>query len=151
MRCRGEISRRRARRIGRATVAHPRGVQRVRVHRARDTGSARCAHDIIARANERDDEHRCPTSASHQSEDGERMSSSIETLVNREYQYGFVTDIEADTLERGLNENVIRLISAKKEEPEWLLEWRLKPSRRWSTMQEPHHWANITYEPIDYQ
>ncbi|HET7564829.1 MAG TPA: Fe-S cluster assembly protein SufB [Gemmatimonadaceae bacterium] len=79
------------------------------------------------------------------------MSSSIETLVNREYQYGFVTDIEADTLERGLNENVIRLISAKKEEPEWLLEWRLKAFRRWSTMQEPHHWANITYDPIDYQ
>ncbi|HEX6966807.1 MAG TPA: Fe-S cluster assembly protein SufB [Gemmatimonadaceae bacterium] len=79
------------------------------------------------------------------------MSASIETLVNREYQYGFVTDIEADTLERGLNEDVIRLISAKKEEPEWLLEWRLKAFRRWSTMQEPHHWANITYEPIDYQ
>ncbi|HEX5438263.1 MAG TPA: Fe-S cluster assembly protein SufB [Gemmatimonadaceae bacterium] len=79
------------------------------------------------------------------------MSSTIETLVNREYAYGFVTDIEADTLARGLNEDVVRLISQKKQEPEWLLEWRLKALRRWVTMHEPHHWANITYEPVDYQ
>jgi Fe-S cluster assembly protein SufB len=78
------------------------------------------------------------------------MSSSIETLVNREYQYGFVTDVEADTLAPGLNEDVIRLISSKKNEPEWLLEWRLKAYRRWLTMSEPH-WPNLTYEPIDYQ
>jgi Fe-S cluster assembly protein SufB len=78
------------------------------------------------------------------------MSSSIETLVNREYPYGFVTDVEADTLPPGLSEAVIRLISAKKSEPEWLLDWRLRAYRRWQTMREPH-WANVTYEPIDYQ
>jgi Fe-S cluster assembly protein SufB len=79
------------------------------------------------------------------------MSSSIETLVNREYEYGFVTEIESDTIPRGLNENVIRLISEKKKEPAFMLEWRLKAYRRWQTMKEPHHWANITYPPIDYQ
>ena len=78
------------------------------------------------------------------------MSSSIDSLVNREYQYGFVTDVEADTLPPGLSEDVIRLISAKKEEPSWLLDWRLKAYRRWLTMKEPH-WPNVTYEPIDYQ
>jgi Fe-S cluster assembly protein SufB len=78
------------------------------------------------------------------------MSSSIETLVNREYQYGFVTDVETDTLPPGLSEAVIRLISAKKEEPAWLLEWRLKAYRRWLTMKEPH-WPNVSYGPLDYQ
>jgi Fe-S cluster assembly protein SufB len=78
------------------------------------------------------------------------MSSSIETLVNREYAYGFVTDVETDTLPPGLSEAVIRLISAKKEEPEWLLDWRLKAYRRWLTMKEPH-WPNVTYGPLDYQ
>jgi Fe-S cluster assembly protein SufB len=79
------------------------------------------------------------------------MSSSIETLVNREYEYGFVTDIESDTIPRGLSESVIRLISEKKNEPAFMLEWRLKAFRRWLTMKEPHHWANITYPAIDYQ
>ncbi|MEO8560842.1 MAG: Fe-S cluster assembly protein SufB, partial [bacterium] len=78
------------------------------------------------------------------------MSSSIETLVNREYQYGFVTDVETDTLPPGLSEAVIRLISAKKEEPQWLLDWRLKAYRRWQTMKEPH-WPNVSYGPLDYQ
>jgi Fe-S cluster assembly protein SufB len=78
------------------------------------------------------------------------MSSSIETLVNREYQYGFVTQIETDTIPRGLNEDVVRLISAKKEEPSFLLEWRLKAYRRWLQMKEPH-WSNVTYPAIDYQ
>ena len=78
------------------------------------------------------------------------MGGSIETLVNREYQYGFVTDIEAETIPRGLNEDTVRLISAKKGEPQWLLDWRLKGYARWTTMQEPH-WANISYAPIDYQ
>ena len=78
------------------------------------------------------------------------MSTSIETLVNREYQYGFETDIEADSLPRGLSEETVRLISAKKGEPEWLLEWRLKAYRRWLTMKEPH-WSNVKYPPIDYQ
>jgi Fe-S cluster assembly protein SufB len=78
------------------------------------------------------------------------MSSSIETLVNREYPYGFVTDVDTDTLPPGLSEAVVRLISAKKDEPEWLLEWRLKAYRRWLTMKEPH-WPNVTYGPLDYQ
>ncbi|MFN2400550.1 MAG: Fe-S cluster assembly protein SufB [Gemmatimonadaceae bacterium] len=78
------------------------------------------------------------------------MSSSIEALVNREYQYGFVTDVETDTIPRGLSEDVVRLISAKKNEPEFMLTWRLKAYRRWLTMKEPH-WANVKYPPIDYQ
>ncbi len=78
------------------------------------------------------------------------MSSSIDTLVNREYQYGFVTDVEADTIPPGLSEDVIRLISAKKNEPQWLLDWRLKAYRRWLTMKEPH-WPNVSYTPINYQ
>jgi Fe-S cluster assembly protein SufB len=78
------------------------------------------------------------------------MSSSIDALVNREYQYGFTTDIEADTLPPGLSEATVRFISAKKQEPEWLLDWRLKAFRRWQTMTEPH-WANVQYPPIDYQ
>jgi Fe-S cluster assembly protein SufB len=78
------------------------------------------------------------------------MSTAIESLVNREYPYGFVTDIEADTIPRGLNEDVVRLISAKKDEPPFLLEWRLKAYRRWLTMTEPH-WANVKYPAIDYQ
>ena len=78
------------------------------------------------------------------------MSSSIETLVNKEYQYGFVTDVDSDTLPPGLNEDVVRLISSKKDEPAWLLEWRLKAYRRWLAMTEPH-WPNVKYPPIDYQ
>ncbi len=78
------------------------------------------------------------------------MSAAIESLVSREYQYGFVTDIEADTAPPGLNEDTIRFISAKKEEPEWLLDWRLKAYRRWLTMSEPH-WPNVQYPAIDYQ
>ena len=62
------------------------------------------------------------------------MSSSIESLINKEYQAGFETDIEADTIAAGLSEETVRLISSKKREPEWLLEWRLKAFRRWSTI-----------------
>jgi Fe-S cluster assembly protein SufB len=79
------------------------------------------------------------------------MSSSVESLVNKEYKYGFVTDIEADVAPKGLHEDIIRLISAKKQEPAWLLEWRLKAFRGWQKMTEPHHWPNITYTPLDYQ
>src|SRR5688572_8649275 len=78
------------------------------------------------------------------------MSSSIESLISREYQHGFVTEVETDTIPPGLSEEVIRLISGKKDEPAWLLEWRLKAYRRWLTMKEPH-WPNVTYAPIDYQ
>jgi len=78
-------------------------------------------------------------------------ADSVESLVGREYQYGFVTDIESDSLPRGLNEDIIRRISALKGEPPFMLDWRLKAYRRWLTMVEPHHWANITYPAIDYQ
>ena len=79
------------------------------------------------------------------------MSSTVESLVNKEYKYGFVTDIESDVAPKGLNEDIVRLISAKKQEPAWLLEWRLKALRGWHKMSEPHHWPNITYTPVDYQ
>ncbi|MGE5365184.1 MAG: Fe-S cluster assembly protein SufB [Bacteroidota bacterium] len=76
--------------------------------------------------------------------------NTIEKLANKEYKYGFVTDIEADTIPEGLNEDVIRLLSRKKEEPEWMTEWRLKAYRHWLTMSEPT-WQNVHYPPIDYQ
>lgn len=76
--------------------------------------------------------------------------SKIEELANKEYKYGFVTEIEADTLPKGLNEDIIRQLSVKKNEPEFMLEWRLKAYRHWLTMKEPH-WANVKYPPIDYQ
>src|SRR3954465_7335038 len=78
------------------------------------------------------------------------MSSGIEALVNREYAYGFVTDVETDTVPAGLNEDIIRTISAKKNEPEFMLEWRLKAYRHWLTLKEPT-WQNVHYPPIDYQ
>jgi Fe-S cluster assembly protein SufB len=77
-------------------------------------------------------------------------ANTIEDLANREYKYGFVSEIDADAAPRGLNEGIVRLISAKKNEPEWLLEWRLKAFRHWLTMQEPR-WQNVHYPPIDYQ
>jgi Fe-S cluster assembly protein SufB len=77
-------------------------------------------------------------------------TSTIADLVNREYTAGFYTDIEADTVPRGLSEDVVRLISAKKNEPPFMLEWRLKAYRHWLTMKEPK-WAHVHYLPIDYQ
>ena len=74
----------------------------------------------------------------------------IEEFASKEYQYGFVSDIESDTVPVGLNEDVIRLISAKKNEPEWLLEWRLKAYRHWLTLPDPL-WHNVNVNPIDYQ
>jgi len=76
--------------------------------------------------------------------------TSIESQVLQPYKYGFVTDIDADTVPLGLNEDIVRLISAKKGEPPFLLEWRLKAYRHWLTMTEPT-WANVKYNPIDYQ
>ncbi|MEX2409227.1 MAG: Fe-S cluster assembly protein SufB, partial [Rhodovibrionaceae bacterium] len=83
------------------------------------------------------------------------MAASIETVekvktLGGKYKYGFVTDIESDTAPKGLNEDIIRFISAKKEEPEWLLEWRLKAYRHWLTMPEPG-WAKVDFPQIDYQ
>src|SRR6188508_452340 len=77
-------------------------------------------------------------------------SELLTDLVKRKYRHGFVTDIEQDTVPPGLNEDVIRLISAKKGEPEFLTEWRLKAYRHWLTMKEPE-WAHVRYSPIDYQ
>ena len=77
-------------------------------------------------------------------------TQTIQELATKEYKYGFVTDVEADEIPRGLSEEVIRTISKKKQEPDWLLEWRLKSYRLWTTMKEPT-WPNVTYGPIDYQ
>ncbi len=84
------------------------------------------------------------------------MAATVETvdqvraLADDKYKYGFVTDIEADTAPKGLDESTVRFISAKKEEPEWLLEWRLKAYRQWLTMPEPE-WAKVDFPAIDYQ
>src|SRR5690554_6663159 len=66
--------------------------------------------------------------------------TELEQLANREYKWGFVSDIEAESAPPGLNEDIIRFISAKKQEPQWMLDWRLKAYRHWLTMEEPHHW-----------
>jgi Fe-S cluster assembly protein SufB len=77
-------------------------------------------------------------------------SQDLATLVEGRYKHGFITEIDSDTVPPGLDEDVIRLISQKKREPEFLLEWRLKAYRRWLTMTEPH-WAHLRIKPIDYQ
>ncbi len=80
--------------------------------------------------------------------------NAIEALANQEYKYGFVTEVETDTVPRGLNEDTIRRISAKKNEPPFMLEWRLKAYRYWAKLEKAEaepKWANITYGPIDYQ
>lgn len=76
--------------------------------------------------------------------------NEIEELANREYKYGFVTEVETESAPKGLNEDIIRLISQKKEEPEWMLEWRLKAFNHWKKMTEPN-WQNVNFPPIDYQ
>ncbi|HVU85386.1 MAG TPA: Fe-S cluster assembly protein SufB, partial [Puia sp.] len=76
--------------------------------------------------------------------------TTIEKTVFSDYKYGFVTNIEADEAPMGLNEDVVRFISAKKREPEWMLEWRLKAYRHWLTMKEPD-WANVKFPPVNYQ
>jgi Fe-S cluster assembly protein SufB len=77
-------------------------------------------------------------------------TQKIEELANKEYKYGFVTEIEADSLPKGLNEDIIRQLSAKKNEPDWMTEWRLKAYRHWLTMVEPK-WPNVKFPPVDYQ
>ena len=79
------------------------------------------------------------------------MSTAAELLTNREYKYGFVTDIETETIAKGLSEDTVRLISSKKNEPEWLLEFRLKAFRQWQKMTAPDNWANFEYPNIDFQ
>lgn len=78
-------------------------------------------------------------------------TQTIDKMVKQPYKYGFVTDIEYDEFPRGLNEDIIREISRRKNEPEFMLEFRLKAFRHWQTLEEPHHWANITYPKLDYQ
>jgi Fe-S cluster assembly protein SufB len=80
----------------------------------------------------------------------EEKDDILDQVTTSEYKYGFVTDIESEDAPRGLGEDTVRYISAKKNEPEWLLEWRLKAFRHWKTMEEPD-WANVSYPPIDYQ
>ena len=84
------------------------------------------------------------------------MAATLETaeqvraVTEQKYKYGFFTDIESDTAPKGLSEDIVRFISARKNEPEWLLEWRLKAYRHWLTMEEPN-WGKLGYPPIDYQ
>ena len=78
------------------------------------------------------------------------QNKTIEKVTSQDYQYGFVTDIEQDTIPPGLNEDVIRLISNKKDEPDWLINWRLKAYKNWLKMNEPD-WAKVDYPEIDYQ
>ena len=78
------------------------------------------------------------------------QAQDLEALASQEYKYGFVSDIDADTIPRGLNEDIVRMISAKKGEPEFMLEWRLRAFRQWLKMTEPT-WQNVHYPPIDYQ
>ena len=74
----------------------------------------------------------------------------LEEFISKEYEHGWSVDFEADEAPRGLNEGTIHFISAKKNEPEWLLDWRLKAFRAWQEMKEPN-WANVGHTPIDYQ
>src|ERR1700727_1545464 len=76
-------------------------------------------------------------------------AKQLETLIARGYQHGFVTDIESDTVPPGLDESVVRLIARKKNEPQFLIDWRLRALRHWQSMREPH-WAHLRYQPIDY-
>src|SRR5919201_4399127 len=81
-------------------------------------------------------------------------TQTLDLLTSQDYKWGFVTDIEQETIPPGLNEEVIRLISAKKHEPEWMLEWRLKAYRHWEKLEKSEaepKWANVHYPPIDYQ
>ena len=80
----------------------------------------------------------------------EENDDILEQVTSSEYKYGFVTNIEADEAPKGLSEDTIRFISAKKNEPEWMLEYRLKAYRHWLTMEEPT-WPNVTYPKIDFQ
>jgi len=83
-----------------------------------------------------------------------QRESAVEALANREYKYGFVTKVEEDAIPPGLNEGIIRLISTKKNEPEWMLDWRLKAYRHWEKLAKSEaepKWANVHYPPIDYQ
>ena len=78
-------------------------------------------------------------------------TQTIEQFANKEYQWGFTSDIEADSLPKGLSEDIVARISGFKKEPQWLLDWRLKAYRHWRTMEEPRWWPNVTFPAVDYQ
>ena len=78
------------------------------------------------------------------------QNATLEEYASREYEHGFFTDIETESVPPGLSEDVIRLISGKKQEPQWMLDWRLKAYRHWRTLEEPRWWPNVTFAPIDY-
>jgi Fe-S cluster assembly protein SufB len=81
-------------------------------------------------------------------------TETVQDLTRREYKYGFITDIEADTVPPGLNEDIVRLISAKKNEPSFMLAWRLKAYRYWAKLAKAEgepKWANVQFPPIDYK
>src|ERR671925_1267563 len=81
-------------------------------------------------------------------------SQTLDLLTSQEYKWGFVTDIEQEAIPAGLSEDIIRLIAAKKNEPDWMLEWRLKAYRYWEKLEKSEaepKWANVHYPPIDYQ
>ena len=80
----------------------------------------------------------------------EKTIASLKEIQENTYKYGFTTDVFSETAPKGLNEEVIRFISSKKNEPDWLLDFRLKAYKHWLTMKEPH-WAKVSYSPIDYQ
>src|SRR4029450_13031248 len=83
-----------------------------------------------------------------------KTANTVEDFTRREYKYGFITDIEADTVPPGLNEDIVRVISAKKEEPQFMLDWRLKAYRHWAKLEKAEaepKWAMVHYPPIDYQ
>ncbi len=79
-----------------------------------------------------------------------RPVDQVKSIDVSEYKYGFSSEIEADKAPKGLNEDIVRFISAKKNEPAWLTEWRLEAYRRWLTMREPT-WARVSFPPVDYQ
>src|SRR4051812_7174274 len=78
------------------------------------------------------------------------QANTLDQLISSDYQHGFITDVETDVVPRGLNEDTIRMISARKNEPAFMLEWRLKALRHWLTMSEPT-WSTTPHPPIDYQ
>ena len=80
----------------------------------------------------------------------ERNNEFVKEVANQKYEFGFTTNVETDVIPKGLNEDIVRLISKKKGEPDWLLEFRLKAYRFWTTLSEPK-WGHVHVPPIDYQ
>src|SRR5450755_1278493 len=119
-------------------------------HQPRDQGCIRTGHVVGPRARRHDPAGDRQVAVAARAGGDELMNETIQEIAQQDYKYGFVTDIESDVVPPGLNEDVVRTISLKKGEPEWMLEWRLKAFRHWLTMKEPT-WANVHYDPIDYQ